>query len=167
MKKNIALIGFMGSGKSIVAKLLAKQLGRNLINTDSLIVEREGMEITDIFSIKGEKYFRDVVEDVVFEVSQGEGLVIDCGGGIVLREQNINNLHYKSTIVFLKTSVEAIYNRVKNQTHRPLLNVKNPKAKIDEFLVSRLSSYEKADFIVDTSEKTIDSVVDEIIKSTS
>ncbi|MDP8264557.1 MAG: shikimate kinase [Candidatus Aceula lacicola] len=167
MEKNIALVGFMGSGKSVVAKLLAKQLGRKLISTDQLIVERERMEITDIFSIKGEKYFRDVEEDVVFEVSQGEGLVIDCGGGVVLREQNINNLHYRSIIVYLKTSSEAIYSRIKDQMHRPLLNVEDPKSKIDELIAPRLSFYEKANLTVDTSKKTIDFVVDEIIKSIS
>ena len=164
MNKSIALVGFMGSGKSSVAKLLAEQTGRNLVSTDDLIVEQSGMEITDIFSMKGEKHFRDLEEDVVFQISQGEGLVIDCGGGVVLREQNINNLHAKSIIVYLKTSPEAIYKRVKNQTHRPLLNIENPKEKIKELLSQRASFYEKADVTVDTSEKTIDLVVGEIIK---
>ncbi|MDD3375410.1 MAG: shikimate kinase [Candidatus Omnitrophica bacterium] len=167
MNKNIALVGFMGSGKSTVAKLLAEKSGRKLVSTDELIIDRERMEITDIFSIKGEKYFRNVEEDVVFEVSRGEGLVIDCGGGVVLREQNINNLRYNGTIVYLKTSSQAIYRRIKDQSHRPLLNVENPKVKIAELLIERASFYEKADLTVDTDGKSVEKVVEEIIKAIS
>ncbi len=164
MNKNIALVGFMGSGKSTIAKLLAKQTGRKLVSIDDLIVQRESMDITDIFSIKGEKFFRDVEENVVCEVSQGQDLIIDCGGGVVLREQNVNNLHFKSIIIYLKTSPDVIYSRIKNQSHRPLVNVKDPKAKIGELLSARESFYEKADVIIDTAQKTPEMVAEEIIK---
>lgn len=164
MKKNIVLIGFMGSGKTTVAQLLAKRLSYKLVSTDASIVAREKIPITEIFSTKGESYFRSLEKDIVAQLSQQEGLVIDCGGGVVLQQENIDHLRSHGLIVYLKATVDALHERTRHSKERPLLNVKDPKSKIRDLLAQRECSYQKADMIIDTSEKTVVAVVDEIGK---
>lgn len=167
MDKNIALVGFMGSGKTVVARLLAKKFHRKLVSTDQIIVQKEHRPITEIFSVKGESYFRSLEREVVAQLIQEGSLIIDCGGGIVLQEENITNLKKNGTIVYLKATVDVLHARTKKDAHRPLLNVDDPKAKIKELLVKREPFYTKADFTVDTSVKTVDQVVSEIISLVS
>ena len=90
--KNIVLVGFMGAGKSVVAKNLGAILKRHVVSTDAMIVEREKRPITDIFKDSGEAYFRGVEKSVVEEVSKKNNLIVDCGGGVVLNQDNIDNL---------------------------------------------------------------------------
>ncbi|MDP8266132.1 MAG: shikimate kinase [Candidatus Aceula meridiana] len=165
MKTNIALVGFMGAGKTVVAKEVAGRLGHKLVSTDALIVAKEGKPITDIFEKEGEKYFRDLEKQIVGEISEKENLVIDCGGGIVLQDENVANLKKSGVIIYLKTSTDKIHDRTKNHKHRPLLNVEDPKGKINELLSFREPFYAKADITIDTSEKTIAQVVDEALKA--
>ncbi len=154
----------MGAGKTSVAKKLAERLHKELVSMDDLIENREGTTISQIFSQKGEPYFRKVERDIVEELSQKGDLIIDCGGGIVIQQDNINNLKRNGRIVYLKTSPEVIYERVKAETHRPLLQVKDPKARIEELLKIREPYYNQANIIVNTDAKTVDEVVDEICK---
>ena len=165
MSKNIVLIGFMGAGKSTVARKLAEELKRETVSTDDLIVKREGRSINDIFKDSGEAYFRSLEKTVVAEVSQENNLIIDCGGGVVLNLENVANLKKNGIIFYLSASVEAIYQRIKDQTHRPLLKADNPKAKIQELLNSRQSQYQgAAHYTLDASPKPIDPIVDAIKK---
>ena len=164
MKINIALVGFMGAGKTVVARTLAQKLEFNLVSTDEMIIEKEGRPITEIFATSGEQYFRELEKRIVVELSQEKNLVIDCGGGIVLSQENIENLKQNGSIIYLKASADAIFERTKNQTHRPLLNVDDPKAKISELLNFREPFYEKADHVVETSDKSVEQVVDTILK---
>jgi len=153
----------MGAGKSVVARKLADLLKRNLVSTDELIVQREGRAINDIFKDSGEPYFRKVEKAVVAEVSQKDHQVIDCGGGVILDPDNVANLKEKGIIFYLAASPEVIYERVKNQRHRPLLKGENPRTKIEELLNSRQSRYQTAaHHTIDTSNKTIEQVVNEI-----
>lgn len=153
----------MGAGKSSVAKALAKTLKRKAVSTDVLIVEREKRPISDIFRDSGEPYFRQVEKAVVAEVSRQDNLIVDCGGGVVLNPENINNLKKNGVIFYLAATPSVIYDRVKHERHRPLLNVEDPKGKIEELLNARKSSYEQANVTIDTSHKTVQQVVEEIL----
>ncbi len=164
MNKNIALVGLMGAGKTAVSRLLAQTLKRRLVSTDELIIQREKLSVTQIFATKGEPYFRELERKAVIELALENDLVIDCGGGIVLQEENIQNLKKSSVIIYLKASVDVLHERTKNQRHRPLLNVADPKAKIQELLLSREPFYAKADHMIDTSGKTANEVTEEVIR---
>lgn len=162
MKKNIALVGFMGAGKTVVGKVLARQLGMIFIDSDEAIVEREHRSISDIFAKDGELYFRKVEKEVIKEISQRDGLVIACGGGVVLDKDNMLNLHRNGVVVYLQASTDAILERTKNYSHRPLLNVENPKGQIEDILKIRAPFYSQAEYAIDTSKLTIDEVVNKI-----
>ena len=160
--RNIVLVGFMGTGKTAVAKILAEKLGMKYVSTDDLIEKKEGMPITDIFSKKGENRFRSVEKDVVRGVSEMENAVIDAGGGAVMDNENIENLKKKGTIICLWAEPETILERTKKYGQRPLLNVENPIEKIKELLNYRKPFYERADYHIHTSRMSAEKVTDEI-----
>lgn len=164
MKKNIVLTGFMGAGKSTVGKKLARALGMSLVDTDDLIEARAGMSIPDIFARYGEEYFRELEEKVVADVSTLKKHVIVTGGGVVLREANMRNLQKGGVVIYLHAEPEVIYERIKDQTHRPLLRVADPLAKIRELLEYRAPFYANNDVTVDTSNLTVDEVVEEVLR---
>lgn len=152
----------MGTGKTAVAKGLAKTLGMRYVSTDEVIEAREGMPISDIFSTKGEPYFRQRESEVVCEVSGQSNAVVDAGGGIVAREENVRALKKCGVLVCLTARPEVILKRTRHATHRPLLNVKDPRAKIEELLDARSPLYAKADVQIDTSDLTVAGVVEKI-----
>lgn len=164
MKKNIALIGFMGSGKTAVGKKLAQRLKLKFVDLDSLIEQREKKPITQIFSQNGEPYFRKIEKEMVKEVSGLEGLVIACGGGVVLDNENLDNLKKSGSVIYLKATLEVIFKRTKGYKHRPLLNVEEPEKKIGELLKFREPLYLKAGHTIDTSCLDVEGVVEEILK---
>lgn len=161
--KNIVLVGFMGSGKSLTSKRLAELLDREVVSTDGLIEQKEGRAITDIFGDSGEVYFRKVESDAVKEVSDKTNIIVDCGGGVVLSCENMDNLKKSGCVFYLSATPEYIYNNIKHHTHRPLLDVENPQAKIAELLNARKSYYEQADVIIDAN-RPINEIVEDIIK---
>ena len=163
MPQNIVLIGFMGSGKSMVSKVLGKTLRRDVVSTDALIEKQEARTINEIFCDSGELYFRKIEKKVIKEVVQKENLIIDTGGGVVLDQENINFLRDNGIVFYLSASPEVIYQRVKEQKHRPLLTGDNPGAKIEELLNDRKAFYEQADYIIETDNKTVEQVVCEIL----
>jgi shikimate kinase len=162
--KNIVLVGFMGTGKTAVARELARRLKREFVSLDELIEKKENRPIIKIFAESGENYFRDVESQVVKEVSGKENLVIDVGGGVVVREENVANLKKKGILICLKASPEVILERTKHAKHRPLLNVPNPKEKIQELLNKRAPYYSRADYSVDTSDLSIQEVVEKTLE---
>lgn len=162
--KNIVLVGFMGAGKSVTSVILAEQMGMQRVSTDDRIVEREGRSINDIFAQNGEAYFRDVESEITRTLSQEAGLVIDSGGGIVLRSENMDALKKNGMIFYLKTSPEVIYDRVKSETHRPLLKTPDPLAVIRNLLDQRASCYAQADYVIETDGKTAEAVAGEIVR---
>lgn len=158
---NIVLVGFMGTGKTAVAKALAKKLGMKYISTDGVIEDRERRSINDIFNKSGEAYFRRVEKEVVKKVTLLNKFVIDAGGGIVLDKENIEDLRRNGKIICLTATPEVILERTKRYHLRPLLNVENPRAKIEELLNLRAPFYAQADYSIDTTDLTVEQVVDE------
>ncbi len=165
MKTSIALIGFMGAGKTVVGKALAKKLSKKFVELDSLVEQKAGKSIIEIFQQDGEEIFRELEIEVTKEVSQGKDLVIACGGGIVLNKINIDRLRKEARIVYLTASPGVILGRVSGDEERPLLEVANPTLTIQELLRFRKPFYERAaDIKIDTSKLDIDSVTEQIIK---
>ncbi|MFA4991075.1 MAG: shikimate kinase [Candidatus Omnitrophota bacterium] len=161
--KNIVLVGFMGTGKTSVARALAGKLGREFLELDSVIEKREGVSIKEIFETKGESYFRGLEKEAVKEASRKEGVVISAGGGAIIDEENFNNLKKNGVIVCLEASPDTILERTRGSERRPLLNVPDPRERIEKLLSARAPYYKKADHSVSTDELTIDQVVDKII----
>ena len=164
MKKNIVLIGFMGAGKTSVSEKLAETLKRPCVSTDRAIEEKEKRSIVEIFKDFGEEYFRQQEKKIVEELSQKENLIIDCGGGVILQQENIDRLKENGILIYLFSNPEVIHERTKDQLHRPLLNVSCPQAKIQELLDQRKLYYEQAHFTVDTSRQSADQTAQKILK---
>jgi shikimate kinase len=165
MKSNIALIGFMGSGKTAVGQALAKRLNWQLIEVDSIIEQRVGKSITDIFQCDGEVYFRELEIEAIKKTAKGKKQVIACGGGVVLNSINIDRLRGNSVIINLTASPGTILKRTyKHESSRPLLNVEQPAERIKELMKFRKPFYDRAaDITINTSELKIDTVADKII----
>ena len=149
--KNIVLVGFMGTGKTTIAKALAKKLGMKYISTDRLIEEKERSTIHEIFSKKGEKYFREAEKSIIKDVSRMENIVLDAGGGAVIDPENVRRFKEKGIVISLWAEPEEILERTKKYTHRPLLDVGDPLARIKELLLARKPFYDRADYHVNTS----------------
>ncbi len=124
--KNIILTGMMGSGKTTVGKELAALLNCNFIDLDEIIEKKYG-KISDIFAQKGEAYFREAETQELKNLKEKEKFVLSTGGGIILKDENIEILKKIGQVFYLSAKSETIYGRIKNQNHRPLLNTKNPK----------------------------------------
>lgn len=169
MKTNIALIGFMGAGKTTIARALAQKINREFVELDSLIERNAGKAITDIFSQDGEIAFRESEMRVTEKISRGRNMVIACGGGIVLNRINIDRLKKKSLVIYLSVSPEVLLQRLANtKNSRPLLNGKDMETTIAELLEYRKPLYKAAaDIVIDTTEMDVDSVVKYIITSLS
>jgi shikimate kinase len=164
MNKNIVLIGFMGSGKSMIAEALGKRLKRESVSIDGLIEAREGQSIAWIFEKKGEAYFRALEQDVIKGVTSRRGIIIDCGGGVVLRSENLKLLKTHGIVFHLQATPEVIFERIKSERHRPLLQVPDPLGTLKLLYQERLPLYNQADYIIDANDASIEGPVAEIIK---
>jgi shikimate kinase len=160
--RKVILIGFMGSGKSSVAPLLATKLGYSLVDLDSLIVQQSGFpSIPALFSEKGEPEFRNLEAHVANSLRNAEQVVISTGGGIVGRSSNIENLkHGGGAVVFLKTSFDEIRRRISDMSARPLFQNPEQAAALYETRLPLYNAY--ADITVSTDGKTPDEVCSEI-----
>mgnify|MGYP006272842727 CR=1 FL=1 len=160
---NIVLIGFMGVGKTTVAKILANELSMKFVETDLIIEERAGKSIPEIFNDNGENAFRRIESDVIRAVSNKDNLVISCGGGVVTNNINISNLKKNGKIILLTAREENIINRVKDSEQRPLLNTKEWETTLHNLLVKREPIYKKAsDFVIETDELGPEEVADKV-----
>jgi shikimate kinase len=165
MRTNIALIGFMGTGKSAVGRVLAEKLGREFVEMDQLIEEMAGKSIPEIFEQDGEIAFRELEIEVTKKVARGSRQVIACGGGMVLNKINVDRLRETSRIVYLKASLRKILKRTSADVNeRPLLDVPDPAQRIRELLDFRKPFYERSvDIMINTSRLGIDKIADLII----
>ncbi len=164
---NIVLTGMMGTGKTAVGKKLAQKLNMKYIDTDGMIEKDAGISIPKIFKQKGEPYFRDVETKAVKCVALLDNFVIDTGGGVVQRSENMEELERNGMIICLTAFPEAILERTSKMNYRPLLNVDDPVSEINRLLKERERFYKRCSRMIDTSNKGIEEVVDEIIKFVS
>ncbi len=162
--KNIYLTGFMGTGKSISGKVLAKKIAREFVETDKVIEDKQGLKIADIFSQKGEPYFRALEKKVVGELSLRDNLVVSCGGGMICSEDNLKTLKSTGIVFSLKASALIIYERIRNDDQRPLLSVDDPLDKIKELLEERECYYKQAHHVIDTESMLPQDIASEIIR---
>lgn len=153
----------MGSGKTAVGQLLAEELKMNFLDTDELIEQTEGKKVPEIFSAEGEDYFRQLETEVLKTLHEYDNFVLSTGGGMVLKAENVSLLKEMGPVILLWAEPDAIFERIKNESHRPLLKVSDPKAEIDKILDYRRPYYERAaDVTIDTSKLGPDQVVKEI-----
>lgn len=159
--KNIILTGMMGSGKTSVGLELAKILECDFFDLDEIIEKKYG-KITQIFKDKGENYFREIETSELKNFKNNGAFVLSTGGGAVLKEENLEILKSLGEVFYLSADAKTIYDRVKEQTQRPLLNTKDPKKTIEDILSSRLEKYEKSGEKIVTDNKNIEQIAREI-----
>jgi shikimate kinase len=165
MKTNIAIIGFMGTGKSTIGKILATKLNKRFVEIDELIEQKAKKTIYMIFQHDGEIVFREMEIAVVKQISVQDDQVIACGGGVVLNTINIDRLKQNSLVIYLRASPAAILKRTSKNKSRPLLNTTDRAFRIKELIKLRKPWYEKAaDLTINTTKLTIETVVQIIIQ---
>ncbi|HMP75963.1 MAG TPA: shikimate kinase [Kiritimatiellia bacterium] len=160
---NIILVGFMGTGKSVTGRALAVRLGREFLDMDTLIENREGRTIPEIFAASGEPHFRSLERALVRELAAKQNLVVAPGGGIVLNPDNIRDFAATGHVVCLRASPEMILSRVGHDTNRPLLQTDDKLGRIRELLAKRQALYDAIPLQVETDGKSADQVADEIL----
>ncbi len=161
---NIMLIGFMGCGKSTISNYLSHILEMEDLETDEFIVKREDMTINEIFQRKGEDYFRNCETNALKELQTRQGIIISCGGGMPMREENVDLMKKNGKIVLLTASPETVYNRVKYSNQRPLLNGNMNVEYISDLMAKRQEKYESiADIVVNTDDKPIHVIAEEVV----
>lgn len=161
--RNIVLVGFMGTGKSVTGRALAERLGRRFLDMDTLIEEREGRSIPRIFADDGEAHFRKLERALVQELAGQGDLVIAPGGGIVLNPDNVRDFSATGFVVCLRASPEMILSRVGHDANRPLLQVPDKLGRIRDLLAKRKTYYEAIPNQVETDGKSADEVAEEIL----
>jgi len=163
--KNIVLIGFMGTGKTTIGKIIAKELRIPFIDTDDYIEEKLNMNIKDIFKLKGENFFRKIEAEVVSEVSRKKRHVISTGGGVILNTQNVINLKEYGTIFLLNGEVKTIISNLQGSIKdRPLLENEDWRKRVSDLLNERRKKYiESADIIITIDNKSPKKIAEEII----
>ena len=176
-RHNFILIGMMGSGKTTIGKALAGKLGFNFKDTDLFIESEQAKTIKEIVELKGIDYFRDLETDLLNKLAEQnsnhsfEKSVISTGGGIVLRKENHSLLKSLGKLVWLKAKAETIFERIKDDTSRPLIEAENETEKIKkikEILDARSGTYrDTADLIVEVEQKSINEIINLIISSLS
>lgn len=162
-KRNIVLVGFMGTGKSVVGRLLAKRLKRRRFDTDAWVVNEAGMPISEIFERFGEEPFRQMETMAAREASRQQQWVVSTGGGILGREENVRLLQQGGVLIQLCARPEIILERTRPWSKRPLLaNAPDPHATICALLEERAARYALADWSIDTSDLELEEVVERI-----
>ncbi|MDO5408799.1 MAG: shikimate kinase [Eubacteriales bacterium] len=161
---NIFLIGFMGTGKSTIARKLKAKLQMDYLEMDETIVQKQGMPIAEIFERYGEGYFRDLESSLLIELQSHQASVISCGGGVIVRPENADHMKKHGRVVLLTATPETVYNRVRDNTDRPILNNHMNVDYIRSLMEQRRERYEAAaDLTVSTDRRTPAQICDVII----
>jgi len=153
----------MGTGKSSVGQLVAASLHFTFVDTDQLIEDLAGKSINEIFVQEGEAAFRQCERRIVQELASRQRAVISTGGGLPANPSNLKSLKSHALVVCLWASPEKVWERVRNQTHRPLLHDPDPLAKIRELLAARESAYRQADVLINTEMRSVREVAQQVL----
>jgi shikimate kinase len=160
----VSLVGLPGSGKSTVGRQLARRLQLPFLDSDHLIEQRLGCSIREYFEREGEVRFRDLEESVIDELTQRQEGVLSTGGGVVLREANRAHLHARSRVVYLKSSPDELFRRLRHDTQRPLLQVADPLQRLRDLYAVRDPLYrEAAHFVIETGRPSVSTLVNMIV----
>lgn len=161
----IFLVGPMGAGKTTIGKQLAEALSIDFIDSDHEIESRTGVTIPHIFDVEGEEGFRRREESIIDELTERNNIVLATGGGAVIRENNRQHLKSRGTVIYLHASIEQLLERTSRDKNRPLLQTDNPRAKLEELMLTREPLYrEVADLVIDTEQQPVAKVVKHIMQ---
>ncbi len=162
---NIVLIGYRGTGKSTVGKNLAERLGRDLVSTDAEIIRRARLPVPDIVQRFGWDHFRDLESEVCRDLAGKDRLIIDTGGGAILRQQNVDCLKKNGVLILLTADVRTITERIGGDTQRPsLTGAKSFTEEVEEVLRERQPKYKSAaNHIIETDGRSVAEVVEAIL----
>ncbi len=161
---NVILTGFMATGKTAIGKLLAERLGCKFIDTDRQIERYVKKSIPEIFAQDGEPEFRRLEKLLLHWLIHYQNAVISTGGGMIVTPENLKTLKQMGKIICLTATPDVMLDRIKSETHRPLLHNPNPIKQINKLLADRESCYSQADYIIDTSELSEEEVTERIVK---
>jgi shikimate kinase len=161
--RNLSLIGFMGTGKSSVGRLVADMLRFTFLDTDDVIAARAGKSIREIFEQQSEAAFRDWERKIVEELSRRSKTIIATGGGLPASEANLASLKTHSAVICLWASPEKIWERVRGQSHRPMLDETDQLGRIRQLLAEREPHYRRADVLVNTEMRSLREVAGQVI----
>lgn len=157
-------MGLPGSGKTTIGRQLARRLGVSFVDSDHVIEERLGCSIREFFAREGEDSFRDVEEQVLDDLSQHHEGVMATGGGSCLRPNNRQRLHERGQVIYLRSTPEDVYRRVKHDTARPLLQVDDPMGRLRNLYETRDALYrETAHFVIETGRPSVSTLVNMIL----
>lgn len=161
---SIALIGLPGSGKSTIGRQLARRLLLTFVDSDQVIEQRLGCSIREFFEREGEDRFRDIEESVIDELTQGAACVLSTGGGSVLRPSNRHHLQARCRVVYLRSSPEEVFRRLRHDRNRPLLQVADPLQRLKDLHAARDPLYkEAAHFVIETGRPSVATLVNMIV----
>jgi shikimate kinase len=164
--KNIYLIGFMGAGKSIIARYLHNNYAMDVVEIDQVIEQREGMPISAIFETQGEEYFRKLETDLLLELQTRKNLVVSCGGGTPLRACNVEAMKKNGMVVFLTATPETVFERVKDSHNRPVIEKNKNVSFIASLMEQRRDKYEAAaDLMVATDGRSAEEICQELMQA--
>lgn len=165
LQEHLFLIGFMGVGKTSTSRELSRLLGVKEVDTDAMIIEQEGMEINEIFAEKGEAYFRQTETALLDQLRTQAPCIVSCGGGMVMRPENVAKMKEQGQICLLQASPEIIYEHVKDSTNRPLLNGNMNIPYITEMMQARDPKYRAAaDVVIETDGCTPGEVAEKLVQ---
>lgn len=160
----LALIGMPGSGKSTIGRQLSRRLSFSFQDSDLIIEQRLGCSIREFFEREGEERFRDIEQEVIDELTQQPACVLSTGGGSVLRAANREHLHQRCRVVYLRSSPEEVFRRLRHDKNRPLLQVADPLQRLKDLYAARDSLYRQtAHFVIDTGRPSVATLVNMIV----
>lgn len=163
--KNIFLIGLMGAGKTTIGRQIASELSLEFFDSDHEIESRTGVTITHIFDIEGEAGFRKRETAMLDELTNEKGIVLATGGGAILKPENRQFLMSRGTTIYLYANIETLFERTSKDRNRPLLQIDNPREKLEELFEIRDPLYrETADIIIDTGKDSVRLALKEILE---
>lgn len=164
MSRTLALVGLPGSGKSTVGRQLARRLAVPFFDSDHVIEQRLGCSIREYFEREGEERFRDLEQEVLDELTLHKACVLSTGGGAVLRAENRSNLHERGRVVYLRSTPEEVFRRLRHDRNRPLLQVADPLQRLRDLYAVRDPLYrETAHFVIETGRPSVATLVNMIV----